>query len=141
MPNIIYIGAIVRAPDGRVLCQLRDNFPWIICPGMWCCCPGGHLEPGERPDAAVLRELREEFEIEVSDLKPLLKHVEESGEYKGTYHSFVANLKTPIDEVKCNEGVRAEFFHPGVAIDFPQHPVSRLFLHAYMKFAAGLVYQ
>lgn len=139
MHNTIYIGAIVRAPDGRVLCQLRDNFPWIICPGMWCCCPGGHLELGERPDAAVLRELREEFEIEVSDLKPLLKHVEESGEYQGIYHSFVANLKTPIDEVKCNEGVRAEFFHPDVAIDFPQHPVSRLFLRTYMKFAAGLV--
>lgn len=139
MHNTIYIGAIVCAPDGRVLCQLRDNFPWIICPGMWCCCPGGHLELGERPDAAVLRELREEFEIEVSDLKPLLKHVEESGEYQGIYHSFVANLKTPIDKVKCNEGVRAEFFHPDVAIDFPQHPVSRLFLRTYMKLAAGLV--
>lgn len=128
----IFIGAIVCAPDGRVLCQLRDSYPWIICPGTWCCCPGGHLEPGEQPDHAVLRELKEEFEIDVAELTPLLKHVEEKGEFRGTYHSFVANLVTPVEEVRCNEGVRAEFVPPEIAIDLPQHPVSRLFLQTYM---------
>ena len=130
--HTIFIGAIVCAPDGKVLCQLRDNYPWIICPGMWCCCPGGHLEPGERPDQAVLRELWEEFEIEVAELTPLLKHVEENGEFRGIYHSFTANLITPVKDVKCNEGVRAELFHPEIAIDLPQHPVSRLFMQIYM---------
>lgn len=138
LSDAYYIGAVVCAPNGMVLCQLRDNFPWIICPGMWCCCPGGHLEPGELPETAVLRELREEFEIEVADLKPLLIHVEKTGEYQGTYYSFVANLVTPIEEVKCNEGVRAEFFHPAEAVTFQQHPVSRLFLRAYMNLAEGL---
>jgi len=132
-PLTIFIGAIVSAPDGRVLCQLRDNYPWIICPGMWCCCPGGHLEIGEQPEVAVLRELTEEFEIEVSGLKPLISHVESSGEFCGIYHSFAAKLVTPVTEVKCNEGVRAEFFPPAIAIGLPQHPVSRLFLHAYME--------
>jgi 8-oxo-dGTP pyrophosphatase MutT (NUDIX family) len=100
---------------------------------MWCSCPGGHLDTGEEPEQAVLRELREEFEIDVSELTPLLKHVEEKGEFRGMYHSFVATLVTPVEEVKCNEGVRAEFFPPEIAIDLPQHPVSRLFLQTYME--------
>lgn len=137
MPNTFYIGAIVCAPDGRVLCQLRDSYPWIICPGMWCCCPGGQLEPGENPETGVVRELYEEFEIEVTDLRPLLTHVEEAGEFIGTYYSFVASLATPLEEVKCNEGVRAEFFHPELAVDLPQHPVSRLFLRVYMDSLKG----
>ena len=91
------------------------------------------MEVGEQPAQAVLRELKEEFEIEVSELSLLLEHVEEGGEFPGIYHSFVANLVTPINDVKCNEGVCAEFFHPEIAIDFPQHPVSRLFLRTYME--------
>lgn len=127
----------MEAPDGRVLCQLRDNFPWIVCPGMWSCCPGGRIEPGEEPEEAVLRELREEFEIEVSGLRPLLRHVEDAGEYCGIYYAFAAKLVTPLAEVKCNEGVRAEFFWPEQALDFPQHPVSRIFLNAYLERLKG----
>ena len=134
----VYIGAIVRAASGQVLCQLRDNFPWIVCPGMWCCCPGGSLEIGEEPEEAVLRELWEEFEIEVAGLMPLLVHVEEEGEYEGIYRSFIADLVTPVEQVKCNEGVRAEFQYPEVAVKFPQHPVSRLFLKTYMDRSASV---
>jgi 8-oxo-dGTP pyrophosphatase MutT (NUDIX family) len=133
-----YIGAIVSASDGRVLCQLRDDVPGIICPGTWCCCSGGHLERGESPETGVLRELREEFEIEVGNLRPLLKHVEGAGEYEGTYYSYTADLLTAVEEVKCNEGVRVEFFRPEEAVDFPQHPVSRLFLRSYMNLATKL---
>lgn len=132
-PLTIFIGAIVVAGDGRVLCQLRDNFPWIICPGMWCCCPGGHLEPGEEPEKAIRRELMEEFEIEVSELTQLMCHLEPDGEFRGVYHAFVASLMTPMEDMKCNEGVRAEFVSPEVAIDFPQHPVSRIFLSTYIQ--------
>lgn len=128
-----YVGAIVKAQDGRLLCQLRDNFPWIICPGTWCCCPGGHLEHGESLRGAVLRELWEEFEIKVSGLRPLLTHIEPNGPYRGRYHAFVADLETPLDQVKCNEGVKAEFFCPELALTLPQHPVSALFVERYLS--------
>ena len=98
-PFAIFIGAIVRAPDGSVLCQLRDNYPWTISPGMWCCCPGGHLATGEQPEEAVWWELTEEFEIEVSELIPFVQHVERRVEFRGAYYSFVANLATPVAEV------------------------------------------
>lgn len=130
-PFTAFIGAIVVAPDGRLLCQLRDDVPWIICPGTWCCCPGGHLEAEETPEEGVRRELREEFEIEVS-LTPMHVHVEHGEEFHGVYHAFLAQLLTPLDAVCCNEGVRVDFFHPDEALRLPQHPVSRLFVQHYV---------
>ncbi|MGE5660221.1 MAG: NUDIX hydrolase [Actinomycetota bacterium] len=46
--------------DGKFLCQLRDDIPGIRYPGLWALF-GGHLEPGETPEAALLRELQEEI--------------------------------------------------------------------------------
>lgn len=40
--------------------QLRDNTPGIVYPGHWGLF-GGHLEPGETPEAALQRELLEEI--------------------------------------------------------------------------------
>ena len=106
-----------------------DHFSWyvVLLPG------GGHLAPGEQPEEVVPRELTEEFEIAVSELIPFVQHVESRGEFRGSYHSFVANLVTSVAEVKCNEGVRAEFFPPKIAVELSQHPVSRLFLRAYIE--------
>lgn len=132
MPLPVFTGAIVRAPDGRILCQLRDNIPDIVCPGMWCPSPGGRLEAGETPEAGILRELAEEFAIVVSDLRPLHVHIEAEGEYAGRYHAFVARLETPMAAVKCLEGERVDFFTPEQALVLPQHPVSRLFVQRYL---------
>jgi len=66
-----------------------------------------------------------------------LVHVEASGENEGVYHAFMADLETPIEEVMRNEGVRAEFFTPQHANALPQHPVSRIFLRAYMAIVAA----
>lgn len=49
-------------PDGRVLVTQRP--PGKALAGMWEF-PGGKLEPGERPEAALIRELAEELGIEV----------------------------------------------------------------------------
>ena len=48
--------------DGRVLIAQRP--PGKALAGLWEF-PGGKLEPGERPEAALIRELREELGIEV----------------------------------------------------------------------------
>lgn len=128
-----FAGAVVKTISGKILCQLRDDDPNIICPGMWCCTPGGLIEEGEKPDIAILRELDEEFEIQVSNLKLLMLHKEESEEYRGIYYLFAANLQTPISHVKCNEGQRVAFFDTEEAIKLPQHPVGLLFLDNYIK--------
>ena len=48
--------------DGRVLLAQRP--PGKALAGLWEF-PGGKLEPGERPEDALIRELREELGIEV----------------------------------------------------------------------------
>lgn len=46
--------------EGRWLLQLRDDIEGIVHPGCWGLF-GGHLDPGERPEQAILRELGEEI--------------------------------------------------------------------------------
>ncbi|QIJ64547.1 (deoxy)nucleoside triphosphate pyrophosphohydrolase [Streptomyces sp. JB150] len=47
--------------DGRLLAARRSAPPQLA--GRWEL-PGGKVEPGERPDAALVRELREELGVE-----------------------------------------------------------------------------
>lgn len=57
-------GAIITNNDGRVLLlkhRFRPSPGWGI--------PGGFIEQGEQPEAAVRRELREEVELELTDVK------------------------------------------------------------------------
>ncbi|MBU6207870.1 MAG: (deoxy)nucleoside triphosphate pyrophosphohydrolase [Alphaproteobacteria bacterium] len=57
---MVVAAALVDA-DGRVLVQRRPQQATLA--GLWEF-PGGKMEPGERPEAALIRELREELSIE-----------------------------------------------------------------------------
>ena len=56
--------ALVVLEDGRYLLQLRDDIPGIFFPGHWGLF-GGAMEPGEPPEAALRRELREELGVDL----------------------------------------------------------------------------
>ena len=106
-----YVGAIVVAPNGHILCQLRDDIPDIHFPGCWIACPGGLVESGETHDEAIRREMKEEFNIKIKDIEPLTKFALE-GEYAGSYFVFATKLASPASQVQCNEGQKVEFFPP-----------------------------
>lgn len=59
-------GAVITDDEGRVLLlkhRFRPSPGWGI--------PGGFIEEGEQPEAALRRELREEVELELKDVKLL----------------------------------------------------------------------
>lgn len=58
---LVVAAALVDA-DSRVLVQRRP--PGAAMPGLWEF-PGGKVEPGETPDAALIRELAEELAVDV----------------------------------------------------------------------------
>ncbi len=67
MTNRIGATVLLRRPDGSFLMQLRDDgggVP-IPCPNMWNF-PGGAVEPNETPLEAAVREIAEEFEIQIN---------------------------------------------------------------------------
>jgi 8-oxo-dGTP diphosphatase len=59
--------AVIERPDGSFL--LGQRAPDTFYPGYWEF-PGGKVEPGETPRQALVRELREELEIEVLRATP-----------------------------------------------------------------------
>ena len=63
MRTVAVVAAALVDREGRVLVQQRPANKNHA--GLWEF-PGGKIEPGERPEAALIRELREELGIEVT---------------------------------------------------------------------------
>ena len=62
IPIMIVVAAALVDDRGRVLVQQRPAGKALA--GLWEF-PGGKVEPGEQPEAALVRELREELAIDV----------------------------------------------------------------------------
>ena len=61
-PIILVVAVALVDPDGRVLLAQRP--PGKSMAGLWEF-PGGKVEPGETPEVALIRELKEELGIDV----------------------------------------------------------------------------
>jgi 8-oxo-dGTP pyrophosphatase MutT (NUDIX family) len=83
----------------QFLMQLRDNNPKIIYPGYWAFF-GGHLEPDETPEDAVVRELLEE----IGYAPPRITLFESVADADVIRHVFHAPLTVPVEQLTLNEG-------------------------------------
>jgi 8-oxo-dGTP diphosphatase len=63
-PLLLVVAVALVDPDGRVLIAQRPDGKAMA--GLWEF-PGGKIEPGERPEECLIRELREELGIVVKE--------------------------------------------------------------------------
>ena len=64
LPTVLVVAVALIDVDGRVLIAQRPEGKQLA--GLWEF-PGGKVEPGERPEAALIRELNEELGIDVKE--------------------------------------------------------------------------
>ena len=118
--KIVLVSAVALIdPDGRVLLAQRPEGKSLA--GLWEF-PGGKVEPGETPEAALIRELKEELDIDTwsSCLAPLTfaSH---------SYDDF--HLLMPLyacrrwqGTVRAIEGQQLSWVKPNALRDYPMPP-------------------
>jgi 8-oxo-dGTP diphosphatase len=104
---------IKNEKQGKYLFHLRDNKPTITNPNTYNLL-GGNFEENEKPLEALERELKEESDIKVYDIKELGNEVLESvlkeGVVKSRFYIFLAQTDADLEDVKLYEGQRLEYF-------------------------------
>ncbi len=105
-------------PDGRVLIAQRPAGKTLA--GLWEF-PGGKMEPGERPENTLIRELREELGIEVKE--PCL------APFSFASHSYADfHLLMPLYICRRWEGTPQPLEHPEIKWvrpkDMTQYPLT-----------------
>jgi 8-oxo-dGTP diphosphatase len=98
---------VLQRDDGRVLISLRpEGKPW---PGFWEF-PGGKIEPGEAPEAALARELAEEIGVQVQGIEPLLRRDHPYPERTVALHFF--RVRSWTGEPFGREGQQIRWVYP-----------------------------
>lgn len=101
---------ILRNDKGEFLLYLRDNKPTIPFPDHWDLI-GGHVEEGETPEQALIREVKEELDLDLIDYHFFRIYECLSGDaYDNIKYIYYGNINVPINEITLLEGVRAQYF-------------------------------
>jgi 8-oxo-dGTP diphosphatase len=101
---------ILENDKGEFLLALRDNKSWIPFPNHWDLI-GGHVEEGETPEEALIREFREELGLDLKDHQ-FYKEFEcsEGDAYENIKYIYTGKINLPIEEITLYEGQYARYF-------------------------------
>ncbi len=135
----VSVAIAILHQDNKFLMQLRDNIPTIWYPGYWGFF-GGHIELGETPEIAVVREVMEEISYAMPT--PEFYMVSESDEV--IRHVFHAPLTVNLSELTLSEGwdfdlVTVEELKQGCRLSVKAnqvHPIGPPHAEILLKFAA-----
>ncbi|MBD1910574.1 NUDIX hydrolase [Leptolyngbya sp. FACHB-8] len=97
---LTHVAIAILQQNDHFLLQLRDDIPTLVHPGQWAFF-GGHLEPDEKPEEAVRRELLEEIGYTPPDLKLFQSYPTD----KVVRHVFAAPLTVPLSALTLQEGM------------------------------------
>lgn len=101
MKHIEVVAAIIRK-GGKVFATQRGYGDWKD----WWEFPGGKMEPGETPKAALVREIREELDAEIN-VEKFLHTVEwDYPEFHLTMHCYICSLKSEALHLNEHEAAR-----------------------------------
>jgi ADP-ribose pyrophosphatase YjhB (NUDIX family) len=104
---MVAVGAVVEDDEGRVLLVKHVPEKGGFWQGKWIC-PGGGLEFGEGIEEGIKREIKEETNLDIELIKPLLpfeRIVKEEGkEMHVVYIDYLARVKG--GELKVGSDVR-----------------------------------
>jgi len=125
-------------PSGAVLLQHRDGDA-PVSPNVWSL-PGGHIEPGETPEEAARRELREETGLTAGELEPFWsgpRPHEPGFPHTVTVHVFRGATTARQDEVVLGEGQAMVFVARDKLLDRELAVTSTLALSLHLTAASG----
>ena len=119
MKLLLVVAVALVDSDGRVLIAQRPEGKQLA--GLWEF-PGGKLEPGERPEEALIRELREELGIEVkaSCLAPLTFASHAYDDFHLLMPLYICRRWEGF--VTSREGQALKWVKPAKLRDFPMPP-------------------
>jgi 8-oxo-dGTP diphosphatase len=111
------IAAIIfENQKGELLLCKRDNSPGIPFPLHWDL-PGGHVEDGETPEEALVREVREELGYELKEYSFFKKYECQEGDaYPNVKYIYSGKLNIPAEKITLYEGDHAEYFNESKAL-------------------------
>jgi 8-oxo-dGTP pyrophosphatase MutT (NUDIX family) len=112
--------ALITNSSGQLLLNLRDDNPKIAHPNVWAFI-GGVCEEGENDYDALVREVREEIELEIENALPLLRLIDTEGSFNllTVYH---VEMKKNIEDLHLTEGKAVKLFEPNLIYELPVIP-------------------
>lgn len=119
---------VILTYKGRILLILRDNNPEVVSPNHWAV-PGGVKEINETFEQTALREIKEELNIDLKNLKFLveLKYLDR---FKKLYFSTLSEAQ--VKEIILYEGQKFDFFTPEEASHLLLARSTKLFFDSYL---------
>ncbi len=121
-PLVLVAAVVLVDADGRVLLAQRPEGKPMA--GLWEF-PGGKVDPGETPEAALIRELREELGIDVaaSCLAPFTFASHAYPDFHLLMPLYVCRKWSGIPLAR--EGQRLAWVRPARLVDYPMPPADK----------------
>lgn len=122
--GLVRVAAVILHQGSRVLLQHRDDRPDIVWPNHWAMF-GGHLEAGETPEEAAIREIEEELGLR---LEPPISLFHHSIDQQRERFVFIAKLRVSPDELTLMEGQAMALLERTDLDEYPLVPSHRTIL-------------